>query len=101
MREYNWLRKTTFFSSLVVFLCFILFTIFAVSQKNKVENRNNAIVMDATVSVKGSPDSSAIDLFVIHEGTKVEIVETLGNWIQIKLQDGNKGWLISKSVEVI
>ena len=101
VREYNWLRKTTFFSSHVVFLCFILFTIFAVSQKNKVENRNNAIVMDATVSVKGSPDSSAIDLFVIHEGTKVEIVETLGNWIQIKLQDGNKGWLISKSVEVI
>ena len=65
------------------------------------ENRSSAIVFAATVTVKSSPDESGTDLFVLHEGTKVSIKSTLGEWSEIELEDGNVGWLQSKNIEKI
>lgn len=57
--------------------------------------------MTPSVYVKSSPDEKGIDLFIIHEGTKVEVLEELNNWYKIRLLNGNIGWLLSSETEVI
>lgn len=86
--------------------CFLLvFTIFtwsfAAKQKSRMVNHNYAIVMQPTVTVKSSPSEKGTNLFVIHEGLKVRITDKLGDWVEIRLADGNKGWLLTESIERI
>ena len=65
------------------------------------EQRSEAIVMDSSVTVKSSPDESGTELFVIHEGTKVFIKNTLNQWVEISLLDGNVGWVKISQIEQI
>jgi SH3-like domain-containing protein len=62
-------------------------------------NNKNAIIFCPVASGKSSPDSSGTDLFVIHEGTKVKIEDEVGEWLEIRLSDGNKGWIPSNCLE--
>jgi tetratricopeptide (TPR) repeat protein len=73
----------------------------ASKSKQLVVNSNGAIVMNATVTIKGSPRDTGTDLFIIHEGTKVSIVNSLDDWYEIKLSDGKQGWLRSNAIEPI
>ncbi len=74
----------------------------AYSQRYHLLHRTGAIVMDASAVVKSTPSPSGNDLFVLHEGTKVEIKDsTLKGWYEIELADGKVGWLESRQVEVI
>lgn len=66
---------------------------FAAKQKKLITNRNMAIVFCPRVTVKSSPSQSGTDLFLIYEGLKVEITQKIEKWNEIKLADGNKGWL--------
>ncbi|MBQ5647645.1 MAG: SH3 domain-containing protein, partial [Alistipes sp.] len=53
------------------------------------------------VSVKSSPDSSTTDLFLLHEGTKLNVVSEVEDWCEVSLADGKKGWIESKNIEKI
>jgi len=64
----------------------------AAQQKNKINNRKHAIVFSPRVTVKSSPTQTGTDLFLMYEGLKVEITDSLNTWKEIKLADGNKGW---------
>lgn len=114
---------------LLLFLACALFTAFAVSGKKLVKqmgliggfvlligvitllllantsqnelNKNEGIVFAETVTVKSEPGLQGQDQFVIHEGIKVLITGTEGDWTKIKLEDGNSGWLPSTSIERI
>jgi len=86
--------------------CFlIMFTIsswsFAAKQKSRLVNHDYAIVMDPSVTIKSSPSEKGTNLFVIHEGLKIRITDKLGDWLEIRMADGNKGWLLSESIERI
>lgn len=74
---------------------------FAARQKSRMVNHSDAIVMQPTVTVKSSPSEKGTNLFVIHEGLKVKITDKLGDWVEIKLADGNKGWLEAGLIEPI
>jgi SH3-like domain-containing protein len=74
---------------------------FAAKQKSRLVNHTYAIVMQPTVTVKSSPSETGTNLFVVHEGLKVRITDKLGDWVEIRLADGNKGWLLTESVERI
>jgi len=74
---------------------------FAAKQKSRLVNHSFAIVMQPTVTVKSSPSENGTKLFVIHEGLKVRITDKLGDWVEIRLADGNKGWLLTESIERI
>ena len=63
--------------------------------------RHPAVVMSLSTAVKSSPDKSATDLVVLHEGTLVEITDRLDNWCEITIADGKKGWLECKTIETI
>ena len=60
-----------------------------------------AVVMAASTAVTSSPDKSATDLFVLHEGTLVKISDWLEGWCEITIADGKKGWLACRTIERI
>lgn len=95
-------RRTGFFTGIAT-LVFMAFAFsFSVSQKNEYMNADKAIVMRPVTSVKSSPSSeSTKDLFVLHEGTKVRVLDTVGAWNNIELADGRQGWLPSSDLELI
>lgn len=65
------------------------------------QSRNDAIVMVPVATVKTSPDTQSVDAFVIHEGLKVMIGDTLGEWVKITLADGKVGWIRVQECERI
>lgn len=89
--------------ALGVILIVISITSFILAfRQNANENiRNSAIIMDPTVYVKSSPDDSSIDKFILHEGTKVKVLDSIGNWQKIKLINGEVGWLNQEALEII
>ncbi len=95
------LRKTGFYGTMAAMLLFICATWFAAGARREMLDQTQAIVMSASVAVKSSPDKSATDLFVLHEGTSVEITNRFDNWCEVMIADGKKGWLESKAVETI
>lgn len=96
-----WLRKTAFFSALFLLLFSVFTMVNAFKIKSLVENNPAAIVLSGSVSVKSSPDDSGTEVFVIHEGTKVNVLSTLGEWSEVRLADGNIGWLQTSTIEKI
>jgi tetratricopeptide (TPR) repeat protein len=94
-------KKMGFYSGIVLLVLVVLANIFAYSQKKKLTDRKTAIVFAATVNIKSSPDNSGTDLFILHEGAKVEIKNQLGNWKEIETADGNVGWIKSEEIEII
>jgi SH3-like domain-containing protein len=61
-----------------------------------------AIVMRPVSSVKSSPSAdSAKDLFILHEGTRVRILDNVSSFSNIELADGRQGWIASGDIEVI
>ena len=95
------LRKVGFYTMAVAVLLFIATSIFAISERNQLVGRSEAIVMSSAASVKSSPDRSATELFVLHEGTKVSIGETTDGWAEVRIADGRKGWIEDKRIERI
>ena len=96
------LRKIGLIVITVSFISVILSNIFAYSQKNQLINRNDAIIMVPSVTVKSTPNEKGMDLFVLHEGHKVYIRDSsMKEWIEIKLEDGNIGWIPTSVIEVI
>jgi len=69
--------------------------------KNLVYDSGKAVIFSPVVNGKSSPDDSGTDLFVLHEGTKVTIEDEVGDWYEIRLSDGNKGWVPGNSLEII
>lgn len=94
-------KKTGFVVGIVVFLLTAASLFFAVRQDKRISEREYAIVMTPSVTVKGAPDNSGTSLFLIHEGLKVRVVGELGGWYNIRLADGNEGWVAKSDVEKI
>jgi len=88
---------------LAVFLFILSLASFAFAARNKslVYDSHKAIITSPLVSGKSSPDTSGTDLFVLHEGTKVSVEDEVGAWYEIRLSDGNKGWIPVNSVNII
>ena len=80
---------------LAVFFIILSLSSLAFSARNKslVYDSHKAIITSPMVNGKSSPDKSGNDLFVLHEGTKVTVEDTVGEWVEIRLSDGNKGWI--------
>lgn len=97
----SFIKKTSFSVGVLLLIITIISYGYAHKQLTKIENRNQAIVFSPTVTVKASPLDNGINLFVIHEGLKVKIVREQSNWIEIELEDGNKGWVKKAVLEII
>ena len=95
-------RRSGFYIGLVTLLFAVASLSFSLWQKNDYEQADSAVVMVPVASVKSSPSSEASqNLFVLHEGTKVDILDSVGAWTNIEISDGRQGWIRSNDIEVI
>lgn len=95
------LRKVSFYTAAFLLILSLSGMLMSKRQKDKVEKREYAIIMSSSVTVKNSPDDSGTTTFVLHEGTKVKISKILDIWVEIILEDGNVGWMLSEDLEII
>ena len=95
------LKKIGFYTGIFLLVLVVFANVFAWSQKKALITRDVAIIFAPTITIKSSPDVSGTDLFVLHEGTKVQIKSTLGEWYEIRLEDGKEGWIPQKELERI
>ena len=97
-----WLRKVGFFGSLAMIAGFVLSNVFAWHLKQEFTNRRGAIVISTSVSVKSTPAQSGTDLFILHEGTRVDITDaSMKDWKRVRVADGKEGWIETKEIETI
>lgn len=65
---------------------------------SKLINHNTAVITDRSVRVKSSPSETGTELFIVHEGVTVQLTDKLGDWVNVSLPDGNKGWVKESSI---
>ena len=95
-------RRVGFFVGIACLLLAFLGWDFAQWQRQEALAQDRAIVMRPVSSVKSSPSAeSAKDLFILHEGTRVKILDNVGSYSNIELGDGRQGWIPSADIEVI
>jgi tetratricopeptide (TPR) repeat protein len=95
-------RRLGFFVGIACLILAFLGWDFAQWQRQEALAQDRAIVMRPVSSVKSSPsDGSAKDLFILHEGTRVRILDNVGGYSQIEIADGRQGWIPSGEIEVI
>jgi len=95
------MKKLSFWFS-AFFLILSLFSFFLTSQKYaSFKNHDEAIVFTPSITIKSSPTKNSVDLFVIHEGTKVTILDKVGNWRKIKIENGSIGWMENQYLQII
>jgi tetratricopeptide (TPR) repeat protein len=95
------LRKVSFWAGLVLLGASFLSMSLAYKSYSIFHNNKEAIIFSPTITVKSSPDEKSTDLFVLHEGTKVRLIDNIGNWYEIRIANGSIGWLQTSSVEII
>ncbi len=95
------IKRISFWTGVLILFISILTFNFAARQKKLMTAHNYAIITQPSVTVKSSPSETGTDLFLIHEGLKVEIKDNMGSWMEIQLSDGTQGWLPTNSLEEI
>lgn len=96
------IRKIAFFTSIVTLLVFILTTAFAISQGKTQTSDNRAIIIcNSTQTIHAEPSSKSKRLREESQGVAIEVLQSVDEWTEVKFADGEKGWILSESIEVI
>ena len=96
-RRIGW-RKLGFFVGILMLLVLALSVLFAAQQKQAFLTEDQAIIMSPTVTVKSTPNEASVDLFVLHEGAKVQILDHADGWNKIRIANGSIGWLQAETM---
>ena len=95
-------RKLAFSSAVLLLLISILANVCALQQRNFKQTHTSGIITVPAVTVKSTPADNGNDLFVLHEGSKVEILDSsLKEWCEVTIADGKQGWIPKKSFDLI
>lgn len=95
------IRKVAFYAGVIIFFLTLFSFTVAYQKYHIIKNQKEAIVFTPTITVKSSPNQNSVDLFVIHEGSKVRIIEEVGGWYEIRIANGSVGWLPASSLKTI
>jgi len=81
---------------LLIFSVFITYSQYSLTKKNK-----EAIVFVQKTEVRNAPTLNSEEIFTLHEGTKVIVLDAIDNWKKIKLVDGKQGWIIADEIKLL
>lgn len=93
------LKRLYFSFSSVALVCMILSLVFAIQQNNTYSNNQYAIIFSQEAVVRGEPTPRAEEIFMLHEGTKVEVLESYQDWIKFELPNGVQGWMEKNDIK--
>ncbi len=94
-------RKVAFYVSILALMLSVVSLAFAFVERKYLNNNPYAIVTAGSTSVKASPTLTGKELFVLHEGTKVRVIDSKDNWDKVEIADRRIGWLQKSTVEGI
>ncbi|HCT30095.1 MAG TPA: hypothetical protein DIW31_05060 [Bacteroidales bacterium] len=94
-------KRITFSTGILAIVIVLLSFTFSSQQKNNIEKHGYGILTPSVIAVKSSPGDSGKDLFVLHAGTKVKIIDSIGDWYEVRIADGNMGWILKETMEKI
>lgn len=99
--QYSSRKRWAFIGSLVSLFLAIITIVFAFVQYRDFEQQQPAIVFADEIGIQSEPNPSSDEIFVLHAGTKVNIIEKLNDWKRIRLADGKTGWVPSKNIKAL
>ena len=92
-------KRSYFLTSILSFFLLAITIFISYNQYQKVSNTKTAIIFASKVAVNNAPTLNSDEIFVLHEGTKINILDTIDNWKKIKLADGKIGWVIADALK--
>ena len=93
-------KKRIYFSGMFLILFGIVISISSgIYEKNRISSDKPAIVFAENTSVKGEPKSSSAETILLHEGTKVYVLESVANWKKVQLTDETTGWIQENAIK--
>ena len=95
------LKKTGFFTALFALLFFLVALFSGIAQHHHIQQPDAAIIVSPSVVVRSSPSETGTELFILHEGTRVDLNERVTGWRNIRVIDGREGWIRSEDFESI
>ncbi|MFD1615986.1 tetratricopeptide repeat protein [Gelatiniphilus marinus] len=99
---YSTLKKRLAFIGFITSLFLLCMSLgFAFHKFNIDKNNKPAIVFAQESKVKSEPNSRSAESFRLHEGTKVQVLDTVNQWKKIKLADGKTGWISAKDIKLL
>lgn len=94
-------RRGGFYGALVALVFCVVFNLFVYRSHHFISDRSAAVLTAPIVTIESSPDASAKDIAVVHEGHRVTLLDRVGSYSKIRLADGTEGWIPDDSYEVI
>ena len=95
------MKQLSFYTFIFSFMISVICFVFSAQRRKMLTERQHAIIVAPSVTAKSSPDEYGTNLFILHEGTKVEVVDSVDPWNEIKISNGNKGWIQKSAFERI
>lgn len=94
-------KRISFLISIMALLLCVASVSFAYLQYDTYNTNNPAIIFEREVTITSEPNQRSERIFTLHEGTKVNVLEELDNWMKIKIADGQTGWLASNNLKLL
>lgn len=94
-------KKALFALGFSFLLLFVMNSVLAYSRFHNEDSKDYAIVFAINSYIKSSPEENSTDLFILHQGTKIQILDRVGKWFKIRIPNGNIGWIEQKEIEII
>lgn len=94
-------KRLFFVTSMLSFLLLITSVVFAFKEYSYSKSNLDAIVFAQETEVKNAPTLNSENVFTLHEGTKVKVMDTVDNWKKIRIADGKVGWVISNEIKLL
>lgn len=101
LSQHSSIKKTGFFGGAFLLTAAVITFMLAGHKYELDKDSSNAVITSATATITGSPGDKGTKLFILHEGTKVSITQDAGEWVEIKIANGNIGWIKNTLLEKI
>lgn len=95
------LKKLTFLSAALLLMISLLSMASSYNQKGLNYDRSFAIITNPSVNIKSSPDENSTSLFILHSGTKLQVLDQIQDWYKVKIENGETGWIKLEDVEKV
>lgn len=92
------LKRLGFFISLISLIVFISSMALGYTSLHNKQQTKFAVIIVRESKIHEEPNTTSSSKFSLHEGTKIKVLETNTEWTNIKLENGNEGWI--KTTEV-
>jgi SH3-like domain-containing protein len=99
--EYSFRKRWAFIGSTTALIVAIISVVFAFITFNDFNANKPAIIFSDEIEIQAEPNTSSDTVFVLHAGTKVNVLEELKDWKKIKIIDGKTGWIPSNNLKLL